>query len=66
MTFFDIVIVKFCSFANVQKKQSRHNFVYYPEFRQIACQKPTEIPVTICRSLIAVLSLFPTHEYTDR
>jgi len=47
-------------------RRSRHNFVYYPEFRQIACEKPSEISVTMGRGVIAILSLFPSYEYRAR
>jgi hypothetical protein len=38
-------------------RRSRHNFVYYPELRQIACEKPTEISIKMGRVLIAILSI---------
>jgi len=42
------------------------NFVYYPELRQIASEKPSEISITMGDSSIAMLSLFPTYEYRNR
>jgi hypothetical protein len=47
-------------------RQSRHNIVYYPEFRQIACEKPTEVSIKMGDSSVDILSLFPTYDYTDR
>jgi len=47
-------------------RRSRHNFVHYPEIRQIAFEKSYAVEKTMGGSSIDNVSLFPTYEYTDR